>query len=175
MSRTHKDRPYAIRAAKPRNGEQTTTWHDHLAFGKPVFRSRLVRDEHGNPVEHEYEINRYTRLEDGSYGYKKATRIGHRHEQVADGHYADYCTANISPYELGEGVHAPCTTYLRHGTCGTSSWTRGELTEFWGGDRRARRDFGRRASKEYRGDPDGCDDYANTPVSNHRHGVQWNW
>lgn len=174
-----KDRPYEVQVFDPKNRSRRRTRHNHYSLGDEYGKQVRVLDENNEPIYVEYEyrtLRLNTETTEPFYEFVTATRQHPKVEWKAVGVYADFCTAGVPPWELPHGVKRTCRDYLdRGGYSPNSSWVRAEVEEFWGGDRRNTRDWGRRVLKEHRGDPESVYDDDDTPLSDHRHGVVWNW
>lgn len=58
MSRTFKDRPYWVKTNDPKNLE-VITYHHHVHFGRPLWKTVPVRDAEGNLVTTEETVKHY--------------------------------------------------------------------------------------------------------------------
>lgn len=174
MSRTDKDRPYdAIvhdKTAYPENIRSTHHWH--FQFGRPRTRTRLMKDERGNPLYTVEEVDRAVLDMSGPvprYRYEKRLVKRYRYESVVVGHFADYCTAGIDPRDLPAGIFAPCRSHLGRMRQGKSQ---SEERDWYAGDRRHVRDTLRRHVAEYRANGD-IEDSFDELETRHRHGASW--
>ena len=174
MSRTDKDRPYDVivhdKTAYPENIRSIYHWH--FQFGRPRTRTRLMKDERGNPLYTVEEVDCAVLDRSGPvprYRYEKRPVKRYRYESIVVGHFADYCTAGIDPRDLPAGIFAPCRSHLSRMRQGKSQ---SEERDWYAGDRRHVRDTLRRHVAEYRANGD-IEDSFDELETRHRHGASW--
>jgi len=114
MSRTFKDRPWLVRSYD-KSEPLVDEYHNHLDFGKPVYKTVLVRDEKGEVVTQDEARNGWHRTAEGNFTYGPYTRTFRVTKQVLFGYMADHCTIN-EPQVLGRSYRenlSPCTRFVQ--------------------------------------------------------------
>jgi hypothetical protein len=174
MSRTDKDRPYDViardKTAYPENPRYALHWH--FMFGRARHRTRMMKDERGNPLFTIEEVDRAVLDTSGQwpvYRYEKRLVKRYRFESVVVGHFADYCTADIHPRDLPAGILPPCRPAFGRMRQGNSQ---AEERDWYAGDRRHVRDTLRRHVAEYRANGD-IEDSFDVLETRHRRGASW--
>lgn len=114
MARTDKDRPWRMRETDPT--EFREAFHDHLSFGKELYRHRRVRDTNGEIVT---EVKIYKGWKPG-VGYVNVEHVVAVYEKIFIGHVLDHCSLDESLTGAYDHRHwlLPCSYTVRS----TQNW-----------------------------------------------------